>query len=75
MKARWYIRKDKTHVLKYGKWKVLEIFKRYGSFWSCFVFDKGKIVYSEGYHSSFFPKRYHAVRWGCKKARELKIIK
>lgn len=70
----WYKRKDGVYVLKQGKWKVLEIFKRPGKFWCCFVFDKGSVVAGNGYFASALPKRYHAVRWGCKKARELNII-
>lgn len=74
MKVNWYKRKDGTHVMKQGNWKVLEIFKRPGKFWACFIFKEGKPVMSNGYFGSSLPKRYHAVRWGVKKAKELKIL-
>lgn len=73
MKAKWYKRKDKTEVLKMGKWKVLEIFKRPGGFYCCFVWNKGEVIATNGYHASALPKKYHAIRWGCKKIIELGI--
>lgn len=78
MKWIWYKRKDKTIVLKWGNWKVLEIKKKSNgqySFYSCLVFNHGEMVASEGIHGSYLGKKYKAVRWGCKKARELNIIK
>ena len=71
MKVTWYKRKDKVTVCKIGKWKVLEIKKRLGGFWCCIVFKKGVVVAGEGFLGSSLPKKYHAIRWGCKKAREL----
>lgn len=73
MKKNWYTRKDKTFVLKIGNWKALEISKRHHKGYCCFVFNKGKVVAGEGYHGTSLPKRYHAVRWGCKKLRELNL--
>lgn len=76
MKTNWYKRKDKTDVLKVGNYKVVEIKRKYNgeySFYSCLVFNKGEIVASEGIHGSSLRKKYMAVRWGCKKARELNI--
>lgn len=76
MKAVWYKRKDGTHVLKYGKWKLLEITKKSNGeyrFYKCLVFNKGNVVAAEGLHGSSLREKYHAVRWGCKKAKELKL--
>jgi len=85
-KAKWYKRKDglglPIDVLKVGRYKVLEIHKKdkrfYNgeyTFYKCLVFDKGKIVAAEGCLGSSLRKKYQAVRWGCKKARELNILK
>ena len=77
MNFNWYKRKDGVTVLKVGRRKVLEIFKRPGGFWACFVFSqikKDTLLAANGYFASALPKKYHAVRWGMKKARELKII-
>jgi hypothetical protein len=70
---KWHKRNDGATVLKSGNWKLLEIFKRPGGFWCCVVFDKGKVVAGNGYHASALPKKFNAVRWGCKKAKELKL--
>lgn len=78
----WYKRKDGTEVMKAGNWKVLEIFKKdkrfYNgeySFYRVLVFKKGKVISAEGVHGSSLRKKYQAVRWGCNKAREFKLIK
>lgn len=73
----WYTRKDKTEVFKQGRYKVVEIKKKNNGhyrFYSCVVFDKGIPVAGEGLLGSSLNKKYLAVRWGMKKARELKII-
>ena len=74
-KLNWYVRLDKTHVLKRGQYKLLEIFKRPHKGYCCFIYDKGEVVCSEGYHGTSLPQRHFAVRLGCKKARELKLMK
>jgi hypothetical protein len=74
LKTKWYIRKDGTHVMKRGNYKVLEVFKRPGIFWCCFVFKKGKVVSGNGYFASTFHSKGMAANWGKKKAKELKII-
>ena len=74
-KISWYKRKDGTEVMKSGNWKLLEIFKRPHKGYCCMVFDKGKCVSSEGYFGTSLPKKHFSVRWGCKKARELNILK
>lgn len=75
MKTNWYKRKDGTLVLKIGNWKALEIWKRPHKGYACLVLDKGSPVVSEGYFTSSLPKKYFAVRWGCKKLRELGLWK
>ncbi len=78
----WYKRKDGTEVYKEGRYKVVEIYKKDKrkfngeyTFYTCFVWNKGEVVASEGVHGSALRKKYQAIRWAMKKARELKIIK
>lgn len=73
-KANWYIRKDKTTVLKIGNWKALEISKRPHGGYYCLVLDHGRSRSAEGYFGTSLPKKYHAVRYGCKKLREFKLM-
>lgn len=73
--VRWVDRKDKTSVVMIGRYKVLEIFKRPGKFWCCMIFSKGTMIESRGYFTSQFPQKHFAVRWGCKRLRELGIWK
>ena len=75
MKIKNYIRKDKTHVYKKGKYKLFEFSKRPHGGYCCFVFNKGGVVSGEGYHGTSLPFKFHAVKYGMRICRELKIIK
>lgn len=70
----WYKRKDGTYVFKVGKYRVLEIFKRPHKGYCCLVIDKGFNVDAEGYFTTSLPKKYLAIRWGIKKAKEHGIL-
>ncbi len=75
MKGVWYVRKDKTHVLKIGRYKVLEIFKRPHGSYCCIISTKGSEVWCEGYLGTSLPTFLIAKNYGLKKAKELNIIK
>lgn len=80
-KHNWYRRIDfnglPIEVLKIGRYKALEIYKKdkrfYNgeyTFYKCLVFDKGQVVAAEGLFGSSLRYKYLAVRWGCKKLKE-----
>lgn len=73
-KVEWYTLKDKTFILKVGRYKVLEIYKRPHKGYCCVVYDRSVAITSEGYHGTSLPQKHFAVRWGCKKARELNLM-
>ena len=71
---KWYRRKDGTTVFKSGRYKVLEIHLRPGKFYCCFVFDRGRVISGNGYHSAALKTLGKAMKWGIRKAKELNII-
>jgi hypothetical protein len=72
---KWQTLKDKTVIIKNGRYKVLQIFKRPHGRYCCLVFNRGECVSGNGYFATALPKKHLAVRWGISKATELGIIK
>ena len=71
----WYVRKsDGMLVFKKGRYKVLEIWKRPHGKYACVVYDKKKVVSSQGYFGTYLTSKIYAKVWGFAKAKELNII-